>query len=382
MEKRRKKKKPFFIKGTYFDYTSLFLILFLTFFGLVMVYSVSSNFALVNYGDAGYFAKRQFVFALVGIIVMIGCSFIRYQWFMRNAKMIMAATLLLSLAVIVMGSAANGSKRWLSLGPVSFQPSELAKVGLVIYTSFVCTVYSSRLKDWISSIILFMPQLFCICMIVFSNLSTAIICAGITVCIWVVCTPRIKWLVWIMLVGIIGGILAISIHGYRSDRIQGWLHPDPVGDGYQTMQALYALGTGGLFGKGLGQSVQKINNIPEAHNDMIFSVICEELGIVGALCLIAAFIMLIWRFKFIAEGAPDRFGSLMVVGVMAHICLQSIINISVVTNVIPNTGVPLPFVSYGGSSLVFLFIEMGLVLGVSRQIVPIHLVEKEKRGIR
>ena len=142
-------------------------------------------------------------------------------------------------------------------------------------------------------------------------------------------------------------------------------------NGYQTMQGLYAIGSGGLFGRGLGQSIQKQGFIPEAQNDMIFSIICEELGILGAVGLIVVFLMLIWRFKFIAEGAPDRYGSLIVVGVMSHIGIQVLINMCVVTNVIPNTGVTLPFISYGGTSLVFLLIEIGIVLSVSRQIEPI-----------
>ena len=174
------------------------------------------------------------------------------------------------------------------------------------------------------------------------------------------------------------GLALIFGTGYRSARIDAWLHPETAENGYQTMQALYAIGSGGIFGRGLGQSIQKMGYIPFAQNDMIFSVICEELGLIGGIGLIIVFVMLIWRFRFIAEGAPDRFGSLLVVGVLCHIGIQVLINMAVVTNVIPNTGVPLPFISYGGSSLIFLFFEIGIVLSVSRQIEPAGTEELRK----
>ena len=224
-----------------------------------------------------------------------------------------------------------------------------------------------------------MIPIFTVGLIAISNLSTAIICAGIVVVIWAVATPKIVYLLIVGGVGAVGGTIFILTQQYRLGRIRAWLHPDVKGDGYQTMQSLYAIGSGGLFGKGLGQGYQKLGNIPEAHNDMIFAAICEELGIIGAAIIIFSFIVLIWRLKLIAEGAPDRFSALLAVGIIAHISLQATVNISVVTNVIPNTGVPLPFISYGGTSMVFLLAEMGIALGVSRHIVPIS--KRQGKGV-
>ena len=215
------------------------------------------------------------------------------------------------------------------------------------------------------------PAIAIVLLIAAENLSTAVICTLITAAIWFVATPKP---IFAFPIGIAGGVAAyllVHLRSYRGDRISTWMNPESSKNGYQTMQGLYAVGTGGLFGRGLGQSIQKMGGIPEAQNDMIFSIICEELGIVGAFGLILVFLMLIWRFKFIAEGAPDRYGSLIVIGFITHIAVQVFINMSVVTNVIPNTGVTLPFISYGGSSVFFLLIEMGILLSVSRQIVPL-----------
>ena len=197
------------------------------------------------------------------------------------------------------------------------------------------------------------------------------------VIIFVAC-PDYKIQVMPVVALVIAGVLLITTVGYRGDRIDAWLHPETSDSGYQTMQSLYAIGSGGLFGKGLGQSIQKLGFLPESHNDMIFAIICEELGLFGALCVIALFVMLIVQLRYIANHARDRYGALVVTGVMTHIAVQMIINIGVVTNVIPNTGVPLPFISYGGTSLAFLMVEMGFVLSVSRQMLPYEAPTKEE----
>ena len=164
------------------------------------------------------------------------------------------------------------------------------------------------------------------------------------------------------------GAAFIMFESYRAERLKIWLHPEDYDKGYQTLQGLYAIGSGGLFGKGLGESMQKLGFVPEAQNDMIFSIICEELGLFGAICVILLFLLMIWRFMVIANNAPDLYGALIVVGVMAHVAIQVILNIAVVTNTIPNTGITLPFISYGGTSILFLLSEMGLALSVSRGI--------------
>ena len=200
------------------------------------------------------------------------------------------------------------------------------------------------------------------------NLSTAIICGVIVIAILFVASPKYTPFIAFALLGCVGGVLFILTAGYRADRIDAWLNVETHPKGYQTLQAMYAIGSGGLWGKGLGQSIQKMDFIPEAHNDMIFSVICEELGIVGGVSLILLFIILIWRLMLIVMNARDLYGALLVVGVLAHVAVQVLINVAVVTNTMPNTGIPLPFISYGGTSLVFLLVEMGIALSVARQI--------------
>ena len=363
-------RKPKFIKGTYFDYPSLFLVLFLAMFGLMMIYSASSYVANNTFGDGAYYLKRQFIFSIMGILGMLVLSRYRYQRFKKFLIFIMIAQFLLLILVMIIGTTTNGSTRWIYLGPIGFQPSEIAKLSLVIYMAAMCSEHPELLKNLPVTGILFSVPVVIIGLIAKENLSTAIICAGIVVCIWIVATPKLIYIVPVGIVAIIAGVALIFGTGYRSARIDAWFHPETAENGYQTMQALYAIGSGGLFGRGLGQSIQKMGYIPFAQNDMIFSVICEELGLIGGIGLIIVFVMLLWRFRFIAEGAPDRFGSLLVVGVLCHIGIQVLINMAVVTNVIPNTGVPLPFISYGGSSLIFLFFEIGIVLSVSRQIEP------------
>ena len=201
------------------------------------------------------------------------------------------------------------------------------------------------------------------------NLSTAIIIFGIAFCMLFVANPKYKPFFVLAGIGVVGVVGLIALEGYRGNRVDAWLHPETAGDkGYQTMQGLYAIGSGKLFGKGLGESLQKLGNVPESQNDMIFTIICEELGLFGAVCVILLFVLLLWRMMVIANNAKDLYGALIVTGIMSHIAIQVILNIAVVTNTIPNTGVILPFISYGGTSIVFLMGEMGLALSVSKGI--------------
>jgi cell division protein FtsW len=207
-------------------------------------------------------------------------------------------------------------------------------------------------------------------LIAVNNLSTAIIVMGIAIGMIFVASPKYMQFIVVGLTGVAGIVvfLLLPSAGYRSDRVQMWLHPENYTKGYQTLQGLYAIGSGGLFGKGLGNSMQKLGFVPEAPNDMIFSIICEELGLFGAVCVILLFLLLLWRFMVIANNARDLYGALLVTGILSHIAIQVVLNIAVVTNSIPNTGVTLPFISYGGTSVVFLMAEMGLALSVSRGI--------------
>ena len=373
-----KRRKPFFIRGTYFDYPSLFFILFLVFFGVMMVYSSSSFVSYRYYNNNTHYLFRQAFFGMLGIFVMFGISRVRYQALKKFTFIGIIGIGLLLGFVLLAGKSVNGSSRWLNLGFISFQPSEIAKIVVIMYMAYTCSDRPELLRSIKGTFIAFAPVAPIIILIAIENLSTAIICSAIAGGIWFVATPKIKYVVVMLVVGVVFAVIMINSAGYRAERIVAWRNPEATSSGFQTLQGLYAIGSGGLFGRGLGQSIQKMGNIPEAQNDMIFSIICEELGIVGAVGLILVFIMLIWRFRFIAEGAPDRYGSLIVVGVISHLAFQVLINMFVVTNLMPNTGVTLPFISYGGTSLIFLMLEMGIVLAVSRQIEPLGSEEENE----
>lgn len=364
----RRKRIRFWNPGEYFDYSLLFIVVFLVGFGLIMVYSTSSYTASLDYGDAAYFFKKQAIFAVMGIAAMLFISKVDYHFLKRLTLIAFLGIGIMTLAVLVVGSASGGSTRWLQIGPIRFQPSELAKMAIIMYVAAATTAQVWKLNDWKVLVKIMIPPVILTGFIAIENLSTAIICGVIVIAILFVASPKYSHFIFIAGVGVLGGGLFLLTAGYRMDRIDAWLNLETHPKGYQTLQALYAIGSGGIWGKGLGQSIQKMDFIPEAHNDMIFSVICEELGIVGGVSLILLFIILIWRLMLIVVNARDLYGSLLVVGVLAHVAVQVLINIAVVTNTIPNTGIPLPFISYGGTSLVFLLVEMGIVLSVARQI--------------
>ena len=357
---------------TYFDYNLLFLIIFLVCFGLVMLYSSSSylcaNSALYGY-DAAYYLKKQLRNVIIGVAVMAFLTWADYRWWKKFAVLAYIGSLGLCVAVFFIGTDSHGSTRWIDLGPISFQPSEIAKIGVILFLAMVLEKVAKQLKLGVNLIKVLCMVAPVIIAVAISNLSTAIILAGITVCMLFVASPKYSHFLAVGLAGVCFVIVFILTAGYRIGRIEAWLDPEAAGDlGYQTLQGLYAIGSGGFWGKGLGESLQKLGNVPESQNDMIFTIICEELGLFGAVCVILLFMLLIWRMMIIANNAQDLFGALIVVGVMSHIAIQVILNIAVVTNSIPNTGVILPFISYGGTSFVFLLAEMGLVLSVSKGI--------------
>lgn len=362
--------KIFVKKKSYFDYQTLFLVLFLVGFGLVMIYSTSSYKGSLEHNNPAYWLTEQATKALLGIIVMLVVSNIDYRRIKETNYLTMVgyfgANFLLLLTLLV-ATATKGSKRWLRIGPLQLQPSEIAKVAIILFMAHYIYRYADKLKTWKGTISVALWAVPTIVMVGIENMSTAIIIFAIVGIMIFVASPRYKQFFVLGGVGVAGMALFL-VAGYRQERIQVWLDPENHEKGLQTMQALYAIGSGGLFGKGLGQSMQKMGFIPESHNDMIFSIICEELGLFGSIGIILVFLLLLWRFMVIAMNAPDLYGSLIVVGVIAHIGIQVFINIAVVTNTIPPTGIPLPFISYGGTSLVFLLLEVGLVLSVSRQI--------------
>ena len=370
MARRRKDGK----KATaYFDYNLLFTLIFLLCFGLVMLYSSSSYTSANLYDDSAHYLKLQFRNILVGVIPMYFFAKVDYHFWKKFG--FFAYFCSFALCVLVMfpipglTRASHGQSRWLNLGPLSFQPSELAKLAVIIFLAMLIERIPKKLGDF-SSIIKVMVIMFPLfAVIAYSNLSTAVIVFGIAVCMLFVASPKYKQFVIVGAAGVSFVVAFIMLASYRSGRVQAWLHPETAGDdGYQTLQGLYAIGSGKLFGKGLGESLQKMGNVPESQNDMIFTIICEELGLFGAICVILLYVLLLWRMMVIANNAKDLYGALLVTGIMSHIAIQVILNIAVVTNTIPNTGVILPFISYGGTSLVFLMAEMGLALSVSKGI--------------
>ena len=367
---KRKKQKPL----RYYDYSLLFLIIFLLCFGLVMLYSPSSYYGFTRFNDSAYYLKKQIFATVLGVIGMFILSMIPYQFWMKFATLAYIVAFGLCVAVIFIGREAKGQSRWLQIGPLSFQPSEFAKLATILFIATVIYKTSSKLSSLQNLVKIGALAIPIVLPILYNNLSTAIIVAGIVVCMLFVASPKYKYFVALAAVGAAGVAMVIAIAmsggegGYRLERVQIWLDPSSHEKGYQTLQGLYAIGSGGLFGKGLGESMQKLGFIPEAQNDMIFSVICEELGLFGAVCVIIVFILMLWRLMVIANNADDMFGALLVVGIMSHLSIQVVLNIAVVTNTIPNTGISLPFISYGGTSILFLLAEMGLALSVARGI--------------
>lgn len=353
------------------DYSIVFIVIFLVGFGLVMVYSTSSYKGGLYMNDAAYWLKRQAIFAVLGIVGMLFISktdYHRWRAWKWSLHAYYFGTIVLLLFTIAFATATHGSKRWLGIGPFRFQPSEVAKVTVILILAGFITQNIRQIQHWKGVLKTFFFISPVIAVVGLENLSTSIILLGISAIMIFVSTK--EWKIFGAIAGIglagIGGL--ILYQPYRIERFQIWFHPESSDKGLQTMQGLYAIGSGGLFGKGLGQSMQKMGFLPETHNDMIFSIVCEELGLFGALCILALYFTLLWRFMVVALNAEDLYGSMIVIGAIAHIGIQVFINIGVVTNTIPNTGIPLPFISYGGSSLCILLLEMGLVLSVSRYI--------------
>lgn len=368
----------------FYDYSLLFVIIFLACFGLVMVYSTSSYIAMLDYGDSFYFAKRQGAIMLVSFAIMFVVSKIDYHWYPKVTGLAYLACYVLMVLVNYIpgfGKEVNGKKRWLMIANKTlFQPSEMVKITIILVLAWFIVKVGKKINKFGALLFIGAAVLPLAALVLDNNLSTGLIILEIAFVMYFVATKHKVPFAILAVAGIAGLIFIIEIapkmvewgllEEYQLSRILVWQDPESYAQtgGHQVLQGLYAIGSGGLFGKGLGNSIQKLGFVPEAQNDMIFSIICEELGLFGALCVILLFLFMLWRFVVIAGNAPDLYGAMLVVGVMGHIALQVILNIAVVTNTIPNTGITLPFVSYGGTSVVFLFAEMAMVLSVSNQI--------------
>ena len=376
----RVKKKEHSI--AYFDYSLLAILICLICFGLVMLYSTSSYSAMMKQnGDSLFYFKRQVLFCIVGLIGMWIVSRIDYHWYFERSKFFYFISIFMMFLVKTpLGKEVNGAKRWIKLPfEQQLQPAEIAKIAIILFIpALICTMGREiKTLEGIVKVLAWGAFSAAVVFIITENLSTAIIVMGITCIMIFVVHPKTRIFiiiaVGIILIGIVGArVLGMAMEtsgNFRLRRILVWLNPEKYASegGYQIMQALYALGSGGFFGKGLGNSAQKMI-IPEVQNDMILSIIGEELGVFGAIMVLILFGMLLYRLLFIAQNAPDLYGSLVVSGIFAHIALQVILNVMVVINCIPTTGITLPFISYGGTSVLFLMAEMGLALGVSSKI--------------
>lgn len=369
----KKKMKWFVKKGEAggIDLVFLILVLCLLTFGLIMLASASYVSALNRYGDSYHYIKRQLIFALMGVAVMLVIPRFDYHVLRRVSLIFLAVTVVLLILVLIPGIGVehNGARRWLNFG-IEFQPSELAKLAIIIVFSSYMAANYKRMKEFKVGILMPAAVLLLVCGLVAveTHVSGAILIFCIGVVMMFVGGVNLPWFLSI------GGVGALALAGfawltpYAKGRIETWLHPelDPTGDGFQTLQSLYAIGSGGLLGLGLGESIQKHLYIPEPQNDYIFAIVCEELGFVGAAMVMVLFVLLVWRGFVIAYHAKDKFGSLLVVGIVSRLAIQTILNIAVVTNSLPPTGISLPFFSYGGTSLIILLVEMGIVLAVSR----------------
>ncbi len=368
---------------SFMDYSLLFIVLFLVGFGMVMVFSSSSYEANLKLGDSTRYLRQQLFASILGLVAMMVVSNIPYHFWERFAVPAYIGSAVLILLIIPFGYSSGGATRWLYIGPISLQVAEVAKLGMILFLSSLICKMGKQIrtnKGFMLVLGIPMPIALMIWQIT-NNLSSAIIVMAIAVLMLFVSCPDYKrfFLLGLLTLAVAAAAVFYVVQtaqahvddlDFRGARVLAWLDPEAYSSdtGFQTLQALYAIGSGGVLGKGLGQSMQKRGFLPEAQNDMIFSIICEELGLFGGIAVIIMFLMLIWRLMIIANNAPDLYGALLVVGVMGHIAVQVILNIAVVTNTIPNTGISLPFISYGGSSVMFLLIEIGITLSVAKGI--------------
>ena len=372
-------------RQNYYDFSLVSIIIFLLCFGLVMLYSTTSYEAQISGMSPTRFLRSPLIGLILGLTAMFFISMIDYhRWQKWTFLGYFASMFLILLVLSPLGRSAKGATRWIYIGSLSFQPAEFAKIAIILLMAYLIQKNAKSMKDIKTMVrmLVFVLPVIVLIKVITNNLSSAIIVLGIAIIMIFVATPRYD----IFVITTIVGSVAIALFLYNLDwflqisdsfrfkRVMAWRDPElyPLDSGFQILQGLYAIGSGGLFGKGLGNSIQKLKFLPEPQNDMIFAVICEELGLFGACCVILMFLFMLWRFMVIANNAPDLYGSMLVIGVMAHIAIQVILNIAVVTNTIPNTGITLPFISYGGTSVMFITAEMGLVLNVSRQIKIEH----------
>ena len=371
-------KKPFCLIGAPgCDIFLALIVMVLALFGTMMVFSAGYAYAYARYDDGFYFIKRQVLWLFLGLFVMYATSHVKPKFFKAIAPIIYLITLILLLLVLVIGMVGNGAKRWISIGPLTIQPSEIAKIAIILILAKYFSDYEkSALEKKDKHLIFTYGTLFPITLMLLpivlvmlqKHLSCIIILGSLGLLVIVSAGVNLRYIAACCAVGV-GGVSALALFtDYTKERITVWRNPEAykLTGGWQTLQGLMAIGSGGIFGVGYGKSVMKHCYVSEPATDMIFTILCEELGIIGAIFALSLFGLLIYRGFFIALRATDIFSRLTAFGISAKMAIQVLLNVAVVTNTIPNTGISLPFFSYGGSSLVMIFVEMGILLSISR----------------
>ena len=363
--------------GKGIDIPFVLIMLALLIIGITMMFSASYPVAFYEIGDSYYYLKRQLLFAVIGLVIMIAVSFVDYHNYHRFAAVILGVSYFALLLVLILPSQSGGVHRWIGVGAFGIQASEISKFAIILFLAHWGSRYYDRMGSFKYGILpgaaVFGST--AVLLLLEPHYSCIVICALLTVIMMFVSGIKIRWLAIgaIILVAVILLLWATGLLTYAMERMDGWgqalnedLDRDMWNATWQTRNSLYAIGSGGLFGLGLGQSRQKYLYLPEPQNDFIFAIVCEELGLVGAVAILLIFALLVWRGVIISLRARDRFGKLLGIGLISHIGLQVILNILVITDWLPNTGISLPFFSYGGSSLLTLMFEMGVILSISR----------------
>ena len=353
------------------DLPYLLLTLLLVVIGLIMLFSASFARAYYVTGNSAKYFTSQLIFALLGVAALYGMSRVPYEWYFKLSRLIYGVSVLFLVAVLVIGTNVNGATRWINLGFTNLQPSEIAKLALIISLSVLMTRNQKDIKS---------PRTFFACagalaiiaalLILEPHFSATIIVAALCFCMMAVGGINRKYLTIVAVIGAAGLLYLLLSGGYTSARLTAWRNPeaDPLDSGLQILQSEYAIGSGGLLGLGFGKSRQKYLYLPEEHNDYIFAIICEELGFIGAVGILLLFALLIIRGYWIAMHARDRFSMLLATGLTTLLALQVILNVAVVTNLLPSTGISLPFFSSGGTALIMQLAECGIMLNISRSI--------------
>lgn len=375
LTRRVKKKFRLFSIRSGLDLPFLFLVLVLVVVGLIMLFSASFAYALYNYGNSYYFIARQALFAVLGIVLMLMISYFDYHHLHKLAIPLLLVSYAL-LAIVLFMPAVKGVHRWISLGPLGFQPSEIAKFAMTLCFAHLISLNFKRMDTARYGVLPYLILLgsMVILLVLEPHVSAALIIIALAGMMLFIGGVPLRWFgaaFGVVLAGVAYLVFFTNKFTYANDRVVAWLDPFTtekalLADTWQTRQSLYAIGSGGLLGLGLGQSRQKYLYLPEPQNDFIFAVVCEELGFIGALIIVILFALLVWRGVTISLKAKDKFGMLLGIGLTLQVGLQVVLNIAVVTNTIPNTGISLPFFSYGGTSLVLLLAQMGVVLSISR----------------